>query len=100
MAFFFFKDGPRPVTHTYTSVMARGWESKSVEDQISQWQAEAFASKTKTLSPLEMKKHARRQCLLLARTRTITALETSRDAGYREMLEGALRDLDSELSGL
>jgi hypothetical protein len=86
---------------TYNGDMARGWESKSVEDQITERQVEAPAPKGKNaLSPLELKKHARRQSLLLARTRTVTALEATRDAGYRTMLERALLDLDSELAGL
>ena len=54
----------------------------------------------KTLSPLELKKHARRQSLLLARTRTVRALEATRDTSYRSMLERALLDLDSELAEL
>jgi len=81
--------------------MARGWESKSVEDQITERQVEAPSPKGQTaLSPLELKKHARRQGLLLARTRTVKALEATRDTGYRTMLERALLDLDSELAGL
>jgi hypothetical protein len=81
--------------------MARGWESKSVEDQISERQTESPATNgKKTLSPLELKNRARRQSLLLARTRTVTALEGTRDSGYRTMLERALHDLDSELAEL
>ena len=61
---------------------------------------EAPATTPKKLSPLEAKNRVKRQSLLLARTRTLTALETSRDSGYREMLERALRHLDSELAEL
>jgi len=44
--------------------MARGWESKSVEDQIAERQVEAPATnRKKTPSPLELKKIARRQSL-------------------------------------
>jgi hypothetical protein len=92
---------PSFVTPLYNVTMARGWESKSVEDQIAERQTTSPATNGKKApSPLELKNRARRQSLLLARTRTLTALEATRDAGYRTMLERALHDLDSELSGL
>ena len=88
------------MTPLYNVIMARGWESKSVEDQIAERQASPATNGKKALSPLELKNRARRQSLLLARTRTLTALGATRDTGYRTMLERALHDLDSELSGL
>jgi hypothetical protein len=80
--------------------MARGWESKSVEEQISLREVEAPAPVKTAPSPVEVERRAKRNGLLLARTRTITALQTTRDEGYREMLERALQHLDSELAGL
>jgi hypothetical protein len=88
------------MSSSYNCGMARGWESKSVEEQISAREVEAPAPVKKGPSPAEVERRAKRDQLLLARTRTITALQTTRDEGYREMLERALQHLDSELAGL
>ena len=80
--------------------MARGWESKSVEDQISEWQAAAKSSQKDKLSPQDLERKAKRVGILLARTRTLTALESSRDDRYRALLQRTLEHLDSELEKL
>ena len=54
----------------------------------------------KKLSPLELQNRAKRDSLLLARKRTVAALETTTGGGYRTMLEQALQHLDSELASL
>ena len=77
--------------------MARGWESKSVEDQINERNAEAEAAKKKRISPAEAERRAKRDGVLLARARTVTALETTRDPRYRALLERTLAHLNSEL---
>jgi hypothetical protein len=79
--------------------VARGWESKSVEDQISE-RAEAKDSIKKKPSPFEIEQKSKKQGILLARTRTITALEAARDDRYRELLQRTLDHLDSELRKL
>ena len=84
------------------SPMARGWDSKAVEEQISEREAAApmpALGPTK-LSPLEAQNRVKRQSLMLARTRTRTALEGTRDEAYRQMLERALQHLDAELAEL
>ena len=88
------------LTHTYNAAMARGWESKAVEEQISAQETQSLGPAKRTLSPLEVKHHAKREGLLLARKRTLVALQTTRDGGYREILERALEHLDTELAGL
>ena len=83
--------------------MARGWESKSVEDQINQRNAETDAAgKTKLspLSPAEVQRRIKREGILLARSRTVTTLESTRDARYRALLERTLAHLDSQLADL
>ena len=49
------------------------------------------------LAPIELQRRAKRESLLLARTRTLNALESARDERYRVQLEQALVHLDSEL---
>ena len=76
--------------------MARGWESKSVEQQ----QEEAAASKSRPI-PLSAEQAAtekRRQGLLLSRTRIVQQLEAATNPRHRQMLESALADLDAQLS--
>ena len=77
--------------------MARGWESKSVEDQINEREAEAETAGKKKPSRGEMKQKSKRDGILLARTRTVTALESASDERYRALLERTLAHLDSEL---
>jgi hypothetical protein len=80
--------------------VARGWESKSVEDQISERAAETKDSIKKKPSPLEIEQKSKKQGILLARTRTMTALEGTHDDRYRELLQRTLDHLDSELRKL
>ena len=79
--------------------MARGWESKAVEEQI---RAREDAIKTTPpkaeATPAELQRRAKRESLLLVRTRTLNALESARDERYRLQLERALAHLDSELA--
>ncbi len=77
--------------------MARGWESKAVEQQ----QEEAAASKTrpKRLSVEQATEQKRRQGLLLSRTRVLQQLEAASNPCHRQMLEAALAELDAQLKG-
>ena len=80
--------------------MARGWESKSVEEQIDNRQAESEAPGKKKPSSLEIEKKSRRESIRLARTRATTALQSTQDKRYRALLERTLEHLDSELAKL
>jgi hypothetical protein len=75
--------------------MARGWESKSVEQQ----QEEAATAKSRR-APLTAEQAAaakRRQGLLLSRQRVLQQLEAASNPRHREMLQAALADLDAQL---
>lgn len=89
----------RPVSR-YTYQVARGWESKSVEEQITERAAEDQDSTQKRPSRREIEKKSKREGILLARTRTVTALESTSDGRYRALLERTLEHLDSELQKL
>ena len=80
--------------------MARGWESKSIEDQIAEREAESERAAKKKLTAREMEQQTRREGLLLARARTLTALKSARDERYRTQLERALAHLDVQLAEL
>jgi hypothetical protein len=79
--------------------MARGWESKSVQEQ----QAEAaFPTPGDHLRPLpdQIAKHQRRQGLQLSRRRVQEQLREVDNPRHRQMLEQALAELDARLSTL
>ena len=77
--------------------MARGWESKSVEDQISERETEVKESSKKKPTRREIEQKSKREGILLARSRAVTAMESTRDDRYRALLQRTLDHLDSEL---
>jgi hypothetical protein len=79
--------------------MARGWESKSVEEQ----QSQAGSSEPKPgprPTPDQLTRQRQRQGLLLSRARVLQQLETAQNTQHRQMLEVALVDLDAQLARL
>jgi hypothetical protein len=85
----------------YNGGVARGWESKSVEEQISERQADLeFADKQMQADRRETEQRIRRESIRLARSHTLTALESTHDERYRALLEATLAHLDSELAKL
>lgn len=80
--------------------MAKGWESKSVEDQIQEGQAPDQENKKKQLTPQQMEAHRRKEVLLLSRARVERDLSASQNPRYRDQLTRALADLDAQLSKL
>ena len=82
---------------TIIRVMARGWESKSVEAQ----QAEAQDKSThfpQRLSPEQAVVARKKEGLRLARLRVLEQLEQIQDPRHRQQLENALAELDGKLS--
>jgi hypothetical protein len=76
--------------------MARGWESKSVEEQ----QAEATTrreSPGRKISPEEAVRITQIAGLRLSRQRVLQQLQTAHDSRLRQMLEHALADLDRQI---
>jgi hypothetical protein len=80
--------------------VARGWESKSIEDQINERAAESKNTNKNRLSPHELEQKTKREGILLARSHTAALLESTRDERYRALLKRTLDHLDSELEKL
>jgi hypothetical protein len=78
--------------------MARGWESKSVEEQIDMARTPRGASAAKPLSPEALDALRRRESLLMSRTRVLRDLENATNPRYKAVLTKALADLDAQLS--
>ncbi|MGA9039979.1 MAG: hypothetical protein WB421_05535 [Terriglobales bacterium] len=79
--------------------MARGWESKSVEEQ----QAEAVTTADKSrrqLTPDELARRHAQDGLVLTRKRILHQLEAAQHSQHRKMLEMALSELDAKLARL
>lgn len=79
--------------------MARGWESKSVEDQ----QAEASrdkASPKKHLTPEQVVRLRELEGLRLSRARLLQQIDSARNPRHRQMLEDALAELDRRIEAL
>ncbi len=79
--------------------MARGWESKSIESQ----QAEAFdapVQQKRRLTPQEVAVARQREGLLLSRKHILDEIQSAPNPRRREMLEGALTELDARLAAL
>ena len=80
--------------------MARGWESKSVEDQMGAAQAERDARPKTHLSLQQREQNERHQSLLLSRSQILSRLKVARNPRYRAQLESALKHLDAQLREL
>ena len=79
--------------------MARGWESKSVEEQQSQAAARE-TPRNRPVTPEEAAKQRKRQGLILSRARVVDQLSLAQNPSHRQMLERALAELDQQLAQL
>ena len=79
--------------------MARGWESKSVEDQ--QQAAEERARQKESAphddSPEARARRERLESLRLSRARTLDQLERATNRAHRDTLQRTLRALEAEI---
>ena len=83
--------------------MARGWESKSVEDQIDAAEhrrRKPASRKAPAPEALELVRQKERESLLLSRVRVVREIEDSQNPRYKELLSKALADLDKKLSNI
>jgi hypothetical protein len=82
----------------YNFSMARGWESKSVEQQIEDAQVDPNRSSSTNAAPAEVELRRRREGLLLQRSRILQEIASARNPRYQELLKEMLRHLESQLS--
>jgi hypothetical protein len=93
---------PSPATEghgSYNFLVARGWESKSVEEQ----QAEAATTSGPAKPPLtraQIASQHQRQGLFLSRQHVLQQLEAASNPRHPEILQRALADLDAQLARL
>jgi hypothetical protein len=80
--------------------MARGWESKSVEEQISAAEDRQHATATAAVKASDIERRKRIQGLLLERARITREMEQSHKERYLVLLERALAHIDAEIAKL
>jgi len=80
--------------------MARGWESKAVEDQLEEMvrtrQEAAAVPKSRESIALQQKG----ETLTLQRSRLLEQMQNARSDAHRQMLERSLQAIESELAAL
>ncbi len=80
--------------------MARGWESKSVEEQIESAESKRPRSSAVLLTPEQRARQRERESLELARTRVLNDLASATNPRRHESLQAALRNLEEKLAAL
>jgi hypothetical protein len=80
--------------------MARGWESKSVEQQQEGMSEQRRNTRApiSPLSPDEQQRNVKRDGLLLSRGHLTQQLQAASSPRHRQMLEQAIAELDRQLS--
>jgi hypothetical protein len=79
--------------------VARGWESKSVEDQQSAASDESISSRPR-MSAEQAARSRQSENLRLARQRVLEQLAASPASGHLKLLQTALADLEEKLRRL
>ncbi len=82
----------------YNGLMARGWESKSVEEQQSV--ANTQVESKQRLTPQQAAQEQARMAVELSRRRVLQQLQAVQNPRHRQMLEIALSELDERLARL
>ena len=80
--------------------MARGWESKSVEDQIDMSEPRRAVPVGGLQDPEQLAATRKKEGILLSRIRVVHDLESAQNPRYRAVLSKALADLDAQLATL
>jgi len=78
--------------------MARGWESKSVEEQQSA--ANTQVESKQRLTPEQAARKQEREAIELSRRHVLQQLDEAHNPRHRQMLEAALAELDGRLTRL
>lgn len=78
--------------------MARGWDSKAIEDQQAAAEQERSKHHKPPLSAEAREQQAKLAALHLSRAKVVRDLEAAVNHEYRRMLERALAHIDGEIA--
>lgn len=88
------------VGHEYNLVMARGWESKSVEAQQAEAGDKQRGKLREKMTPEQAAAFRERETLRLSRQQVLQQLQASSNPRHRKLLEETLVSLDEKLKSL
>ena len=77
--------------------MARGWESKSVADQIEDAELREANAQQPPASPDERERKQRLDSLLLSKSRLLQQLERAKHPAHRGVLLNGLKAIEKEI---
>jgi hypothetical protein len=77
--------------------MARGWESKSVEDQMASADERKTARHQPAMTAAQREAQVRKDGLLLARAKVLGDLQKARDDRHRAILQQSLEYIDAQI---
>ncbi len=80
--------------------MARGWESKSIEDQQEAAAQRRVADAAPQVAPADAERRQELDALHLARVRVLADLQLACRPAHRGMLEHALADVDAKITAV
>jgi len=80
--------------------MARGWESKSVEDQIEEARRSQGETEWQTQAPEERERQRKVESLKLERSRLREQLERARSETHQRMIQQSLNAIEAEIAAL
>jgi len=78
--------------------MARGWESKAIEEQQAE-SARKSSPPRAPLSPQQAAEKRRRESLELARKHILEQIRAASHPNHRKLLENSLAELEAKLAG-
>lgn len=85
---------------SYNGIVARGWESKSVEEQIESFTSNRRSAAKDKLSAEQIERERQKESLLLTRTRVLHDIEHSHHPRHLKILQDSLAYLDGKLAEL
>jgi hypothetical protein len=80
--------------------VARGFESKDVEQQQQDMLERRAAAKLQAQNAVDLEQERKRDGIQLQRTRVLREIESARNERHRQTLEIGLKFLDDQLAGL
>jgi hypothetical protein len=81
----------------YNPNMARGWESKSVEEQIELAVTDVNRGERTRLTPAQAANQRRLKVLDAARASILQRLQTTENERYRQLLQDELADVEAQI---
>jgi chromosome segregation ATPase len=80
--------------------MARGWESKSVEDQMEEAQRSQGETEWQIQAPEERERQHKVESLKLERSRLTEQLERARSETHQRIIQQSLKAIEAEIAAL